>query len=48
MEGRTKREWEEERKGRVDRKGGNRRKKEKGWEIEREGMGGRKKRDESK
>ena len=38
-----------------DRKGGNGRKKEKGWEIEgreweeeRAGMGGRKKRDESK
>ena len=31
-----------------DRKRGNRRKKEKGWEIEREGIGGRKKRDESK
>lgn len=26
----------------VDRKGGNGRKKEKGWEIEREGMGDRK------
>ena len=45
MGDRKKREWEEERKGMVDRKGGNRRKKEKGWEIEREGMGGRKKRD---
>ena len=45
MEGRKKREWEEERKGMGDRKGGNRRKKEKGWEKEREGMGGRKKRD---